>query len=139
MAKRKRLFATTARRPSHRPSKPLPKKSGDVPGPSHSPETNLMLADIAIRAGAYLARRGVERTLLSNRYGSETARNIVANKTLGQTVISLVLARVATRSLPGAIVVGGGAVAKALLDRRKSRVRAKAEGDSKLLEQARDD
>lgn len=139
MAKRKRLFATTARRPSHRPKKLLPKKSDGIPGPSTSPATNFILADIAIRAGTYLARRGVEKGLLANRYGRDTAHHIVANKTLGQTLISLALARVATKSVPGAIVVGGGAVAKALLDRRKNRFRAKAEGDRKLLEQARED
>ena len=137
MAKRKGLFASTARRPSHRPKKPLARKSASVPGPSQNPATNFILADIAIRAGAYLARRGVEKGLLANRYGRDTARDIVANKTMGQTLISLALARVATRSIPGAIVVGGGALAKALLDRRKNRLRAAAEGDRKLLDQAR--
>ena len=139
MARRKGLFDKTARRPLHRPTKVLPRKSDGIPGPSHSPATNFLLADIAIRAGTYLARRGVEKGLLANRYGRETAKDIVNNKTLGQTLISFALARVATRSVPGAIVVGGGAMAKALLDRRKNRFRAKAEGDRELIEQARND
>ena len=37
------------------------------------------------------------------------------------------------------VQVGGGALAKTLLDRRKSRRRAKLEGDRELLDQARDD
>lgn len=130
---------TVARRPAHRPSKLLPKKSDGIPGPTDNPATNFIMADIAIRAGTYLARRGVEKGLLANRYGKLTAKQIVQNKTLGQSLLSFALARVATRSVPGAILVGGGALAKTLLDRRKNRRQAKAEGDAKLLEQARND
>ena len=136
MAKRSGLFAEVARRPSRKASRILPKKSDGIPGPSENPATNFILADIAIRAGTYLARRGVEKGLLANRYGKDTAKKIVQNKTLGQTLISFALARLATRSVPGAIVVGGGALAKTLLDRRKSRRRAEAEGDRQLIEQA---
>lgn len=130
---------TVARRPAHRPSKLLPKNSDGIPGPTDNPATNFIMADIAIRAGTYLARRGVEKGLLANRYGKLTAKQIVQNKTLGQSLLSFALARVATRSVPGAILVGGGALAKTLLDRRKNRRQAKAEGDAKLLEQARND
>lgn len=139
MAKRRKqgLFSSTARRPSHKASRPVPKKGEGIPGPSENPATNFLLADMAIRAGSYLARRSVEKGLLANRYGKSTAKNIVNNKTFKQTAFSWVLARIATKSVPGAIVVGGGALAKTLLDRRKSRLRAKAEGDRELLEQAR--
>ena len=137
MAKRKGLFEKLARRPSKRPAKLLPKSSEGIPGPSTNPATNFILADVAIRAGSYLARRGVEKGLLANRYGKDTAKGIVINKTLGQSLVSLALARLATRSVPGALVVGGGALAKSLLDRRKSRLHAKREGDAKLIDQSR--
>lgn len=140
MAKRTGLFSAIARRPSRKPSR-ITKRTGEaakVPGPSENPATNLILADIAIRAGTYLARRGVEKGLLAGRYGKETAHDIVKNRSLKQSFTSFVLASVATRSLPGAVVVGGGALAKTLLDRRKSRRRAKVEGDRQLLDQARD-
>ena len=137
MAKRKGIFERVARRPSRRPSKVLPKKTDGIPGPTDNPATNFLMADMAIRAGSYLARRSVEKGLLANRYGKDTAHKIVQNKTLKQTAFSWVLARLATRSVPGAIVVGGGALAKTLLDRRKNRHRAKAEGDAELLNQAR--
>ncbi len=139
MAKRKGIMETVARRPSHKLSKPLANRGKGIPGPTENPATNFLLADIAIRAGSYLARRGVEKGLLSNRYGKVTARQIVQNKTLGQTAISWALARIATRSVPGAIVVGGGALAKALLDRRKTRRKQAREGDAELLEQAADE
>jgi hypothetical protein len=135
VGKRSGLFASTARRPARRPSR-VAKDDRGIPGPSANPATNFILADVAIRAGSYLARRGVERGLLANRYGKDTAHKIVANKSLGQTLISFALARVATRSVPGALVVGGGALVKSLLDRRKSRRHAQAEGDAKLIEQA---
>lgn len=137
MAKRKSLFENVARRPLHRPAKPLVKPTEGIPGPSNNPATNFLLADVAIRAGGYLARRGVEKGLLAGRYGKGAAHNIVINKTLGQSLISFALARLATRSVPGALLVGGGALAKSLLDRRKSRLRATVEGDAKLIDQAR--
>lgn len=137
MGKRRSLLSGIARPPSRRPDKILPKRSNGIPGPSDNPATNFIIADVAIRAGSYLARRGVEKGLLAGRYGKETAHAIVHNKSLKDTLVSTLLARVATRSVPGALLVGGGAVAKALLDRRKSRLRSKAEGDQTLLEQAR--
>lgn len=138
MAKGKGLMGKLARRPAHRPKKILPKKTDGIPGPTDNPATNFIMADIAIRAGSYLARRGVEKGLLANRYGKHTAGKIVQNKTLGQSLVSFALARIATKSVPGAIVVGGGALAKSLYDRRKSRRQEKAEGDAKLLNQAKD-
>jgi hypothetical protein len=137
MVKRRSLLNGIARRPLRRPGKALPKRSEGIPGPSDNPATNFIIADVAIRAGSYLARRSVEKGLLAGRYGKDTAHAIVHNKSMKDTLISTLLARVATRSVPGALLVGGGAVAKALLDRRKSRLSAKAEGDQALLEQAR--
>jgi hypothetical protein len=43
---------------------------------------------------------------------------------------------VATRSVPGAILVGGGLLAKALYDRRKDAQAARTEGEAKVAEQA---
>ena len=137
MGKRRSLLNQIARRPLPRPTRALPKRTDGIPGPSANPATNFIIADVAIRAGSYLARRGIEKGLLAGRYGKDTAHAIVHNKSLKDTLISTLLARVATRSVPGALLVGGGAAAKALLDRRKSRLRAKAEGDQSLLEQAR--
>lgn len=136
---RKRLFESVARRPLHKPGKTLLKPAEGIPGPSNNPKTNFILADAAFRAVGYLARRSVERGLLAGRYGDRTATAIVRKKTVSQSLISLLLARVATTSVPGAMLVGGGALAKTLLDRRKGRHRAKAEGDRALLEQAREE
>ncbi|WP_202391561.1 hypothetical protein [Pontixanthobacter luteolus] len=115
-----------------------PGDAAEVPGPSTNPATNLIMADIAMRAGSYVLRSAVEKGFLSGRYGKETASNIVQNKTLGQNIVSFALAKVATRSLPGAIVVGGGVVAKTLFDRSQKRRKSKRAGDKALIEQSKD-
>lgn len=137
MGKRQSLFERIARRPSHKPAKVSTKRTEGIPGPSENPATNFIIADVAFRAGSYLVRRSVEKGFLAGRYGKETAHAIVHNKSLKDTLVSTALARVATRSVPGALLIGGGALAKTLLDRRKSRLRAKTEGDKELIEQAR--
>lgn len=116
-----------------------PVKPARVPGPTENPATNLMLADVAIRAGSYIVRRAVEKGFLRERYGKETAKAIIENRTPGKTLVSFGLASLATRSLPGAVIVGGGAIAKALYDRRKGKHRQRIEGDRTLIEQARSD
>ena len=60
-----------------------------MPGPTENPATNLMMVDVAIRAGSYIARRSLEKGMLRGRYGKDTAREIVQNKTLGQTLARL--------------------------------------------------
>ncbi|RXZ66613.1 hypothetical protein ETX26_00680 [Pelagerythrobacter rhizovicinus] len=108
----------------------------DVAGPSPDPATNLLIHDILLRSGGRILRLGLEKGLLRNRYGKSAAREIVENRSMVQTLASYAVARVATRSVPGAIVVGGGIVAKALLDRRRSRRAAERAGDRKLRKRA---
>ena len=115
-------------------------KTDGMPGPTDNPATNLLMADVIIRAGSYVARRAIEKGMLRGRYGKDVARDIVRNKTLGQSLFSYGLAKIATKNLPGAVIVGGGALVKTLYDRRKSRRSQRREGDSELIEQAhRDD
>lgn len=158
MAGRSRLFERIARRPSHKPLKrrtadkgeaagglsdaggrgiarAIAKVSGtpgEVPGPSPNPATNLIIHDVAMRAGGRLMRHTLEKGLLRGRYTGADAKAIVENRSLAQTLLSGLLARYATRSLPGAAIIGTGLVAKTLLDRRRSRKAAKRAGDRKL-------
>lgn len=88
---------------------------------------NLMLADVAIRTGSYIARRTVEKGFLRKRFGTRTARAIVQHRTLTKSLASFGLATLATRSLPGAVIVGGGVLAKTLYDRRKGKRRQRIE------------
>tara|TARA_B100000678_G_scaffold274279_1_gene265270 strand:- start:246 stop:650 length:405 start_codon:yes stop_codon:yes gene_type:complete len=106
-----------------------------VPGPSSNPATNLIMANAIVRTGAILLRRTVDKRMLRNRYGKDTADAAVANQGLVSTVASFLMAKMATRSSTGAIVVTSGMLAKTLYDRRQSR-KAQAKGDAEILEDA---
>lgn len=107
-----------------------------VPGPSSNPATNLIIHDIAMRAGGRLVRHAVEKGLLRGRYGGTAAKAIVENRSLLQTLLSGMLARTATRSLPGAALIGTGLAAKTLYDRRQSKKAARKAGDESLADMA---
>lgn len=110
----------------------------EVPGPSTNPATNLIIHDIVLRSVGRLARLGVEKGLLARRYGSEFAKDAVENRSLVQTLAAYGVTKVATRSVPGALLVGGGILAKTLFDRSQSRRKARRKGSKSLREQAKD-
>ncbi len=93
--------------------------------PRLSPITTLILADAAVRAGEALVRRGVQHGLLQGK-AAKTSR-VIRGRTLTETLIGTVLAEVARRSVPGAILVGGGLLAKALRDRSRSKAQKVAD------------
>ena len=111
----------------------------DVAGPSPNPATNLLIHDVLLRSGGRLLRLGLEKGLLRNRYGKSTAKDMVENRSLVQTLATYAVSRVATRSVPVAIVVGGGILAKTLFDRRQSRRTARRKGDKALRDLASGD
>ena len=112
--------------------------SEKVFGPSSNPATNLIIQDIALRAGGRLMRHTLEKGLLRGRYGGTGAKAIVENRSLMHTLVGGLLARYATRSLPGAILIGGGLVAKTLYDRARSKRSSKRAGDKTLKKLAQD-
>ena len=112
-------------------------ESSEVVGPSTNPATNLIIQDIAMRAGGRLVRHTLEKGLLRGRYGGAGAKAIVENRSLVHTFVSGMLARYATRSLPGAVLIGGGLVAKTLFDRSQSKRAAKRKGDKTLGKMAK--
>ena len=103
---------------------------------SPNPMTNILLADIALRAGGALLKRGVERGVMGQKLGAKKAARVIKGRSMTQTLIGTALARMATRSVPGAIVVGGGLLAKTLYDRRKGKA-ARADGQAALEKQAK--
>lgn len=105
-------------------------------GPSPNPMTNLVLADVALRGGGQLLRHAVERALLGAKYTPEKAKNIIKGRSMAQTLVGTAIARIATRSVPGAIIIGGGLLAKTLYDRQKDRQVARLEGKKDVEEQA---
>jgi hypothetical protein len=82
--------------------------------------TNLLLADLILRGAPIVLRKGVERGLFGGKHLSGKAMRAVTGKTLGESLLHKAALRIATRSVPGAIVVGGSLLAKTLYDRRKA-------------------
>ena len=107
-----------------------------VPGPSTNPATNLLVADIGMRMASRLFRRTVEKGLVQLKFPPEKASEVIEGRSLGQTLISAGLARVATRSIPGALLVTGGIIAKSILDRSLSRRESNRRGTHELEKQA---
>lgn len=99
--------------------------------PASSPLTTLILTDIAMSAGsALLARsvagRGIAGRVLARALPTRSPGGLIRGPSLAGSLVGTAIARIATRSVPGAIVVGGGLVAKALYERRKAKRAAKA-------------
>jgi hypothetical protein len=108
----------------------------DTHGPSPNPMTNLIIADIALRGGGRLLKHLVERSVLGAKYNPQRAKEIVRGRSMTQSLLGTAVARIATRSVPGALLVGGGLLAKTLYDRSKSRREARIEGEAQLDKQA---
>jgi hypothetical protein len=78
------------------------------------------LLGIALEEGRRFAKQGFDRRVKSAGYTDEDVQAATVRKGIVQWIAAAALTRLATRSLPGALAVGGAVVAKALLDRRKS-------------------
>jgi len=91
-----------------------------VSGPSPNKATDLLLADLILRGLPIVLKKSVERGLLGGKRASGKTMRAVKGKTLGESLLHKAVLRIATRSVPGAIVVGGSLLAKTLHDRRKA-------------------
>ncbi|MEO6387625.1 MAG: hypothetical protein ABIT16_11595 [Croceibacterium sp.] len=107
-----------------------------VPGPSNNPATNLIIMDIAMRGASMIAGRAMEKALLRTRYHPDKAHDIVQGRTMVKSMAANGVARVATRSLPGFIIVTGGLLAKAIFDRSLGRRKSVQKGEAAFADQA---
>lgn len=112
-------------------------KTADIRGPSPNSATNLIIADVALRGGAAIARRAVERSVLGQSYTPRKAKAILDGRSLGESLAHGLLARIALNSVPGAVLVVSGLAAKTLYDRSRAR-KARAKGEQQLSEMAED-
>ena len=109
---------------------------GEVPGPSTNPATNLLIMDIAMRGASLLAARGIERAALRLRYKPGKADDIVEGRSMVAMLAATGAARMATRSVPGFLLVSAGLLAKTLIDRSLRPRESRRRGDRQLAEQA---
>ncbi len=107
-----------------------------VPGPSRNPATNLLIMDIAVRGASLLAARGIEKAALQLRYRRDKAGQIVEGRSMVSTLAATGAARVATRSVPGFLLVPGGLLAQTLNDRSLRPRAARRKGDKARAAQA---
>jgi hypothetical protein len=131
MAKRAKLKSTAGKVGST-----VGKVAGKMPGVSTNPMTNLVIADIAMRGGGRFLRHAIETVVLGAKYDKAKAKDIVKGRSMAQTLLGTAVARVATRSVPGAILVGGGLLAKTLWDRAHATRAEVAVGEAEVNEQA---
>ena len=113
-------------------------KLDGVDGPSPNPMTNLILTDLLLRGGGQIMRHAVEASLLKTKYDKTKAKKIIAGRSLTQTLVATAVARIATRSVPGMILVGGGTLAKLLYDRSRDKRAAQADGKAAIDKLAAD-
>lgn len=131
----------TPARSAKGPKAAIKQAADAVPSPSPNPMTNLIIADLALRGGGQLLRHAVERALLGVKYSPDEAKKLVKGRTLTQSLVGTAVVRLATRSVPGAILVGGSLLAKTLYDRRRGKA-ATLEGRkaiAKLAEKGADE
>lgn len=119
------------------PGKPDP-EAPEIPAESRDPVGPLIrtiLAGIAMRAGSRLLKQGVDRGILgaapevlksaAKATGAKAAQKAAKvpkpKRSIGTRILTAAATRIATRSVPGAIVVGGALLAKTLHEHRKNR------------------
>jgi hypothetical protein len=110
-----------------------------LPAADNLPPANLLLADVITRIGSYWLRDGVEKAFLKQRYDADTARDAVDNRSGMRALAAFGLAKFATRSLPGAVIVGTGILGKVLFDHSKARRKKQQAKAAQLTAQSADD
>jgi hypothetical protein len=78
------------------------------------------LLDVALKESRRYAKRRLDLKLASSGYTKKDVQAAVKRGGALKWIAAAALTRLATRSLPGALMVGGAVIAKALFDRRKS-------------------
>lgn len=94
-----------------------PTGPGGLPLPSPIAGTNLVIADIVLRAAGGLLRNRMEKGLLVASYDKAKAEKLVDGRSIATSVALWGASRLATRSPLGLAVVAGGLAAKVLYDR----------------------
>lgn len=83
--------------------------------------TNLVLVDLAISAGSLLVRNALESRFVGKGINKPAVKAMTKQGSVPGKVARAAAARMATRSVPGALAVAGGLAAKLWYDRAKRR------------------
>jgi hypothetical protein len=99
-------------------AKPRGRRAG-IPLPSPVAGTNLVIADIVLRAAGGLLRDRMEKGLLSARYDTARAQQLVDGRSIMTSLALWGAGHLARRSPLGLAVVAGALAAKVMYDRGK--------------------
>ena len=113
-----------------------PLRREEIPGPSTNPATNMIIHDVLLRSVGRLSRQTVEKLLLGRQYGTQFAKDAVENRSIVHSLAAYGVTKVATKSVPGAALVGSALLAKVLFDRSQSRRKSRRAGRKMLRKQA---
>ena len=119
-----------ARNSKRKPAQEEAEEQAPVAEPRTNPATDFILADLVLRGLSVIARMAVEKALLRQRYSPKAAKEILAKRPLGQRVLLAGASRLAVRSVPGALFVGGGILGKVMLDRIRNKRQAQTAAPS---------
>lgn len=119
---------TTPPAPAAPAAAPGPAANGSAPATS-TPPAHWSRGAIsgAGRLISTAANDEMVRSLISSRAKSNLAAGF-----FGGTLMGAIAARIATRSVPGALLVGGALLAKAIYDQRKAKEEAELNSKSKV-------
>ncbi len=118
-AKAARRSSKSAPEAAHTPVTAPATGPGGLPLPSPKAGTNLIIADIVLRAAGGLLRDRLERGLLTASYDKDKADRLVGGRSMVSSVALWSASHLARRSPLGLAVVAGGLAAKVLYDRGK--------------------
>jgi hypothetical protein len=127
---------STTRSLNRRSRRRVKRAAVKVPGPSTNPATNLLILDVAMRGVSMLIGRSMEKAMLRARYDAGKASDIVKGRSMLQSAAATGAARMASRSVPGFLLVTGGLLAKAVFDRTLSPRQSRRRGERTLAKQA---
>lgn len=94
-----------------------PKGPAGLPLPSPHAGTNLVIADIVLRAAGGLLRDRLEKGLIVKSHGKDKAESLVDKRGLASSLALYGASHLARRSPLGLAVVAGGLAAKVFYDR----------------------
>lgn len=86
---------------------------------------NLIVTEIILRAVSRLSRQSLEKAAARRHFGPAKAKAIVEERSILHTVAAYGVTKLATRSVPGALLVGGGLLAKTLYHRGSAKRKAR--------------
>lgn len=118
-SRKQQAAAPEAKEPRKKEASGEPTGPGGLPLPSPVAGTNLVIADIVLRAAGGLLRDRMERGLLNKSYNKAAADSLVDGRGLVTNVALWGASHLARRSPVGLALVAGGLAAKVFYDRGK--------------------